>query len=295
MSNQPSNCVRFALSGAAGMSGWMFVHPFDVIKVRMQLLGEAGGAKAGAGVALKSIMKDGPLGFYAGLSAALLRQASYTTLRLGFYDIFRDKIEETVGTQSVFTKLSAGLTAGAVASFLSCPVEVCLVRMQADGRLPLAERRGYKNVFDALKRVAKEEGLTTYWRGATPTIFRAMVVNMTQVATYDQFKHTYKALGLSDGTPLHFAAALSSGLVYSFCSLPLDLAKTRMQSQKALESGELLYKSLGDTLVKIARTEGPTALWKGYTAYFLRSGGHTVAMFLCLEQYRKLYKKLSEK
>ncbi len=53
---------------------------------------------------------------------------------------------------------TSAMTAGAAASFLACPVEVCLVRMQADGKLPKAEQRGYKHVGDALVRVAREEG-----------------------------------------------------------------------------------------------------------------------------------------
>lgn len=35
---------------------------------------------------------------------------------------------------------------------------------QADGKLPPAEQRGYKHVGDALLRVAREEGVLTYWR-----------------------------------------------------------------------------------------------------------------------------------
>lgn len=31
-------------------------------------------------------------------------------------------------------------------------------------RLPPAERRGYTNVFNALYRITKEEGLLTLWR-----------------------------------------------------------------------------------------------------------------------------------
>lgn len=44
-----------------------------------------------------------------------------------------------------------------------------MVRMQGDARLPAANRLGYKHIGDALFRIAKEEGLRTYWRGATPT------------------------------------------------------------------------------------------------------------------------------
>ena len=44
------------------------------------------------------------------------------------------------------------------------PTEVSLVRMTLDGRLPAEQRRGYKNVFDAMFRIAREEGVLTLWR-----------------------------------------------------------------------------------------------------------------------------------
>lgn len=56
------------------------------------------------------------------------------------------------------------MTAGAVGSFVGNPTEVALIRMTSDGRLPLAERRNYRNVFNALGRIYKEEGILTLWR-----------------------------------------------------------------------------------------------------------------------------------
>lgn len=47
--------------------------------------------------------------------------------------------------------------------------QVCMVRMQSDARLPAADRLGYKHIGDALFRIGSEEGVRTYWRGATPT------------------------------------------------------------------------------------------------------------------------------
>lgn len=79
-----------------------------------------------------------------------------------------------------------GMAAGACGAFVGTPAEVALIRMTADGRLPAAERRNYKNVIDALLRIIKEEGATTMWRGAMPTIGRAMVVNGAQLASYSQ-------------------------------------------------------------------------------------------------------------
>lgn len=68
------------------------------------------------------------------------------------------------------------------------PPDLALVRMQADNQLPPAERRNYKNVFDAFSRISKEEGILGLWRGATPTIIRAMALNLAMLATYDEAK-----------------------------------------------------------------------------------------------------------
>ena len=56
--------------------------------------------------------------------------------------------------------LFSGMGSGSLAVCLGTPFDVALVRMQADSMKAAGERRGYKNVFDALARVAREEGYT---------------------------------------------------------------------------------------------------------------------------------------
>lgn len=60
--------------------------------------------------------------------------------------------------------------------------------MQADSRLPEAERRNYKNVVDAFRRIVKDEGFFALWRGATPTVVRAIVLNLAMLSSYDEVK-----------------------------------------------------------------------------------------------------------
>ena len=45
-------------------------------------------------VAKDIIAKDGAGGLYKGLSAGLLRQATYTTARLGIFQIFSDMLKQ---------------------------------------------------------------------------------------------------------------------------------------------------------------------------------------------------------
>lgn len=42
-------------------------------------------------------------------------------------------------------------------------------RWQADGKLPKDQQRGYRSVFHALYRIARDEGVLAYWRGGGTT------------------------------------------------------------------------------------------------------------------------------
>lgn len=53
----------------------------------------------------------------------------------------------------------------------------------------LEQRRNYKNVVDAFIRIFREEGMLTLWRGTVATMERAVVVNVSQLATYSQVKY----------------------------------------------------------------------------------------------------------
>lgn len=160
-----------------------------------------------------------------GLSAGLLRQASYTTVRMGVYSsLFEKYSADSSKPPSFFTKAAIGMTAGAVGAFFGTPAEVSLIRMTSDGRLPLAERRGYKNVFDALIRITREEGVLTLWRGCIPTIGRAMVVNAAQLASYSQAKQFLLSTSyFKDNIMCHFTASMISGLVTTAASMPVDI------------------------------------------------------------------------
>ncbi len=45
--------------------------------------------------------------------------------------------------------------AGLIGSAIANPLDMALIRFQSDSSLPVAERRNYKNVFDALNKMNK--------------------------------------------------------------------------------------------------------------------------------------------
>lgn len=87
-------------------------------------------------------------------------------------------------------------------------------RMMADGRLPADQRRNYKHVGDAFLRISREEGVATLWRGCGPTIARAMLLNMAQLASYDQAKQMLLGSGyFQENFALHLVASTFSGFI----------------------------------------------------------------------------------
>ncbi|XP_015283385.1 PREDICTED: mitochondrial 2-oxoglutarate/malate carrier protein [Gekko japonicus] len=280
------------------MAATVFVQPLDLVKNRMQLSGEGAKTKEykTSFHAVGSILrKEGVRGIYTGLSAGLLRQATYTTTRLGIYTILFEKLTGEDGRPpNFFVKALIGMTAGAVGAFVGTPAEVALIRMTADGRLPPDQRRGYTNVFNALLRITREEGVPTLWRGCVPTMARAVVVNAAQLASYSQSKQFLLDSGyFRDNIFCHFCASMISGLVTTAASMPVDIAKTRQgcgTGTPGPRSRRGPWQE-GDVLMKVVRYEGFFSLWKGFTPYYARLGPHTVLTFIFLEQMNKFYRK----
>ena len=272
--------LPFINGGLAGMTATSVIQPVDMIKVRLQLAGE--GAKTGPkptplGITRDIIAQGKVLDLYTGLSAGLLRQAVYTTARLGFFDTFMKSLTaraETKGNKVGFAeRASAGLAAGGLAAFVGNPADLALIRMQSDGLKPAAERANYKSVIDALSRIAKNEGVTALWAGCYPTVVRAMALNFGQLAFFSEAKQRLQGTSLSSRTQTLTASAIA-GFFASFFSLPFDFVKTRLQKQTRRPDGTLPYKGMMDCFAKVAKDEGPLRFYRGFSTYYVRIAPH---------------------
>lgn len=282
--------VIFASSGMGGCLGWFIVHPANTLAVRWNLSSMQG--KTFNFNAM--IQESGWLGLYDGIGAGIMRQVFYASTRFGLFETFRDKLHEYRGKTDFAGRVVVGATSGGIAAYISCPMEVATVRMSNDATLPLEQRRNYKNVFDTAMRITKEEGVATFWRGSTPFVQRAMLVGVFQVATLDQFKLLYaKYLNQKkDSIPNVFCAAMTSGLIYSLATMPLEASKNRMAFQKEdPKTGKLPYTSTLQTIKTVTKNEGFFALYNGFFPYYVRCGGHTVSMFIFVQLIRDFYKQ----
>jgi solute carrier family 25 (mitochondrial oxoglutarate transporter), member 11 len=219
------------------------------------------------GVASKLIKTQGFGSLYRGLSAGLLRQATYTTARMGIYNKISDMaVAQNEGKPLPLVKKAAcGLTAGGLGALVGTPADLTLLRMQADTTLPAEQRRNYKGVGDALARIVREEGMGGLFTGATPTVVRAMALNMGMLASNDQAKEAIEAMGFPKGSAVPvMGGALIAGFFASACSLPFDYVKTQLQKmQPDAVTGKMPYTGALDCAAKTFK-ENPFKFYTGF-------------------------------
>lgn len=152
----------------------------------MQTLETAAGTKRPSTLSIirNSISKAGFGSLYAGLSASLLRQMSYSLVRLGTYEKFKSSMDKPSSPQLLMAAAVAGGLGGlagnptGISFAFSCMlkvrrIDILLVRMTTDALRPPQSRYGYSNALSGLWSLVKEEGVRGLGRGLIPnTVFR---------------------------------------------------------------------------------------------------------------------------
>jgi solute carrier family 25 oxoglutarate transporter 11 len=278
----------FMNGGMSGMAATICIQPIDMVKVRLQT-GETGGP---IGVAMRMIKADGPGALYKGLSAGLLRQATYTTARLGIYNTLSEKLTADGRKSNALEKAGCGLMAGGLGAIFGSPADLSLIRMQVDSQLPKAEQRGYKNAADAMVKIVAADGFGGLFAGAAPTAVRAMALNMGMLASNDVAKEFIMSQGFEKGTPaVIFGASSIAGFFASACSLPFDYVKTQMQKMKPLPDGTMPFSSSMDCAAKTLKEGGPLKFYTGFPTYFVRIAPHAMITLVVLDTINKAQKE----
>ncbi|KAL4225977.1 hypothetical protein ACF0H5_013964 [Mactra antiquata] len=286
------------MAGTSCMCAAAVTNPIDVIKIRMQLEKEMSEQKGlshlkgryydgwlkGCG---KIVHDEGIRGLYKGLFPSLLREGSYSTIRLGAYEPFKKLFGATDPAHTpLWKKICAGAISGAIGSSIATPTDLVKVRMQAEGKLKDGEIKRYTSTFSAFKDIFRESGIRGLYVGVGPTVKRAAILTATQIPAYDHSKHIILNAGLmEEGIPLHVTSSMIAGFCAALTSSPVDVVKSRVMNQCQVTKP---YTSSFDCFFKTIRTEGPLGLYKGFIPNWMRIGPHTIVTFFVFEQLRKL-------
>lgn len=275
----------FWLGGVAASVAACCTHPLDLTKVRMQTMGSSG--RSIIGVIRLTLAESGFRSLYTGLSASLLRQMSYSLVRLGSYEKFKQWLAKG-NRPTTIQMLFAGGLAGGLGGVMGNPADVLLVRMTTDTLKPPAEQHRYGNALRGLYILSKSEGVTGLGRGLGPNTMRAVLMNMSQLASYDFFKTRIMEIGqnsgqnIKDGLLLHSVSSTLAGVIATTVTAPVDVIKSRLMASSSKQSNiEVLVNSL--------RSEGIGILFRGWVPAFMRLGPNTILLFVTLEQLKLSY------
>lgn len=268
--------------GLASIGAVCFTHPLDTIKVQLQTQQKV---KFGFfGMAGHMVKTNGVSSLYNGLSAAILRQGTYSTTRFAVYDFGKKTLGSNTKDMPFIQKIALAGFSGFFGGVVGTPADLVNVRMQNDCKLPIEKRRNYKNCFEALIRIYRTEGYLRLHTGTTMASSRGMLMTVGQLAFYDEFKYQLLKTGyFQDNVYTHFTASLSAAGIATVITMPLDVLKTRLMNAKPGE-----YSGILDCAKDIFKN-GPAGFYKGFTPAFVRLGPHTVLTFVFLEQLKKLF------
>jgi len=167
-----------------------------------------------------------------------------------------------------FDLLSGG-TAAAISKTAVAPIERVKLLLQVQhASKTIAVDKQYKGIIDVLVRVPKEQGFAALWRGNLANVIRYFPTQALNFA----FKDTYKKLFLEGYDKKKdfwkfFAGNLASGGAAGATSLcfvyPLDFARTRLAADVG-KGATREFKGLADCLIKIAKSDGPIGLYRGF-------------------------------
>jgi len=181
------------------------------------------------------------------------------------------------------------------------PIDVIKERMQIQRMAgttgaPVAGGTYYRNTIHAVRSILATEGLTGVYRGYTATLLSFGPFSALYFLFYEQFKATASSALHGADAPqqtLPFWASLGVGAAAGSCAAvvtnPLDLAKLRLQVQRASATGARTdktafgYSGVGDALRAIARQEGGAALMRGAGARVAFSAPMTAMSFALFE------------
>jgi solute carrier family 25 (adenine nucleotide translocator) protein 4/5/6/31 len=170
-------------------------------------------------------------------------------------------------TRKFLIDLASGGTAAAVSKTAVAPIERVKLLLQVQDASKTIEKK-YTGIIDVLVRVPKEQGFTALWRGNLANVIRYFPTQALNFA----FKDTYKKLFIEGVDKKKefwkfFAGNLASGGAAGATSLcfvyPLDFARTRLAADVGKGSSRE-FKGLADCLVKIAKSDGPIGLYRGF-------------------------------
>ncbi|KAJ8111161.1 hypothetical protein OPT61_g6180 [Boeremia exigua] len=131
----------FWFGGSASCCATLFTHPLDLVKVGISSSFSHGIELTMTGPVTNASKWWSQTEHVANLSAAQLRQITYSMTRFGVYETLKDRFTTADSKPSFLTLVGMASISGFLGGFAGNPGDILNVRMQHDSALPPEKRR----------------------------------------------------------------------------------------------------------------------------------------------------------
>jgi solute carrier family 25 (adenine nucleotide translocator) protein 4/5/6/31 len=186
--------------------------------------------------------------------------------------------------------LTGGVSA-AVSKTAVAPIERVKLLLQVQDASKTIEKK-YTGIMDVFIRVPKEQGFLALWRGNLANVIRYFPTQALNFAFKDTYKNIFMKGVDKKKDPWKFlfanlASGGAAGATSLFFVYPLDFARTRLAADVG-KKGSREFNGLVDCLVKIAKSDGPIGLYRGFFVSVQGIIIYRAAYFGCFDTIKAL-------
>ena len=127
------------------------------------------------------------------------------------------------------------------------------------------QKRTFNSTFDGLRKIARNEGITTLWRGLSPTLVMTVPANIIYFTGYDwlRFNGQSPINRLFPDSTAPLVAGATARIVAASAVGPIEMLRTRMQASRSTGGSHFTEAVRG--IREMVSSHGYTSLWRGLT------------------------------
>nr|XP_044994710.1 calcium-binding mitochondrial carrier protein SCaMC-1 isoform X2 [Jaculus jaculus] len=242
---------RLVAAGIASAVARTCTAPLDRLKIMMQVH-SLKTRKMSLNTGFKLMVKEGGIfSLWRGNGVNVFKIAPETSLKIGAYEQYKKSLSFDGAQIGVLQRFIAGSLAGATAQTCIYPIEVIKTR------LAVGTTGEYSGVVDCARKLLKQEGIRTFFKGYVPNLLGIVPYAGIDLAVYEILKNYwlehFSGNSVNPGILILLACSTVSHSCGQLASFPLNLVRTRMQAEESLSRMET-SRNAASSLLRARKT-----------------------------------------